>query len=227
MASLRLFLAVVLTVSLITWAVPPTNAADPPLGILTLADRAHLDESIAFPGLSVFEGERLSTDELGRLGIRMGRSTLALGANTEATLFKITGGMHVDLSAGILHFSSSAEERVEIHVAEAMLRPANNQPTQAVVTVFAPKVLQITTRQGSLNFSYRDEFRNLPEGQTYRIYLDAPADPQDAAVAGAASTGISSKVVYFIVGAGAGSGAAWGIHLATASENAPISPAKP
>jgi hypothetical protein len=78
-----------------------------------------------------------------------------------------------------------------------------------------------------LNFSYCREFRNLPEGKTYRIYLDASAEPQGAAGAGMQKAGIASKVAYFIVGAGVAGGTIWGIHEATAAGNGPISPAKP
>ena len=106
-------------------------------------------------------------------------------------------------------------------------RPASKLATQASVALLAPKVLQVNVQKGGLNFSYRDEFRFLPEGQTYRIYLDAPAEPQVDEVH-AARTGISGKVAYFIVGAAmAGGGAAWGIHEALAAGNPPISPAKP
>jgi hypothetical protein len=69
----------------------------------------------------------------------------------------------------------------------------------------------------------------LPEGQTYRIYLDAPGDPQIDADPGAGktATGIPGKVAYFIVGAAAGGDAAIAIHELAVSGNPPISPSKP
>ncbi len=227
MLYLRSFLAVVLSISLAAFAVPPGRAAHPPVGILTVANHAHLDEAAAFPGLSVFEGELLSTEAEGRLGVRVGHSTLALAGNTEVTLYPISGGMHVDMSAGSLYFSGAENEAIEVHVAEALLRPESNQPTQAVITILAPKVLQVTARHGGLNFTYRQEFRNLPEGETYRIYLDAPAEAQVAAGIGSQKAGVAGKVAYFIMGAGAGGVTGWGLHAAGTSGNGPISPAKP
>jgi hypothetical protein len=47
-----------------------------------------------------------------------------------------------------------------------LLRPEKDQPTEAQIATLAPKVLQITARHGGLNFSYCEEFRNLPEGET-------------------------------------------------------------
>lgn len=227
MWSLRSFIVVLIAISLTVYAVLPGYGAHPPLGILTEANHAHLDDADAFPGLSVFEGEHLSTEAEGRLALRAGHSTLALSGSTEVTLHPISGGLHVDLSGGSLYFSSAANEAVEVHAEGAMLRPESNQPTQAVVTILAPKVLQISARRGGLNFSYRDEFRNLPEGETYRIYLDAPGERRNTAAVVAGNTGGSSKVTYFIVGAGVGSLTAWGIEAASSSGNNPISAAKP
>jgi len=116
---------------------------------------------------------------------------------------------------------------MEVHVADATLQPDSSRLTQALVTILAPRVLQVSARRGGLKFSYPQEFRDLPEGETYRIDLDSPAEPQDAAGAGGGEAGISSKVVYFIVGAGVTGITAWGIRAATASGNGPESPAKP
>lgn len=224
---LRSFLAAVLSISLAGFEFPAGRAAHPPIGILTLANRAYLNEAAAFPGLSVFEGEVLSTGPGGQMGIRAGHSTLTLAAKTEATLVSIPGGVHVDLSAGSIHFSSEQNEWVEVHAEEALLRPESNQPTQASVSILVPKVLQITTKHGGLTFSYRQEFRNLPEGETYRIYLDAPGEAGSDAGVSVQKAGIPGKVAYFIVGAGVAGVAAWGVREALSPGNNPISPAKP
>jgi hypothetical protein len=227
MRLLRPFLVVVVAISLVFFAVSPALATHSPIGILTLATHAHLEEAAAFPGLSVFEGERLSTEADGRLGVRAGHSILTLGAHTEVELISIDGGMHVDMSAGSMHFAAAENEVVEVHAGDALVRPASRQPTQGLVTMLGPKVLQITAEHGGLNFSYHEEFRNLPEGQTYRIYLDTPAEPADGANVGAEKASIPTKVTYFIVGAGVAGVAAWGIHDALRPGSLPISPAKP
>lgn len=209
---------------------PPTRTAQPPIGILTLATHARLDEATAFAGLSVFDGERLSTEADGRLGLRMGRSEVTLGEKTQIQLIHMDGGgVHVDMEAGSIHFSSAENEMIEVHTAEAIVRPASAQPTHASVALLGPKVLQITAERGALRFSYRDEQRNLPEGQTYRVYLDTD-EAQPTPTGGAQTTGAPSKLTYFIVGAGAAgaTGATvWPIDHALHSSNPPISPAKP
>jgi hypothetical protein len=127
---------------------------------------------------------------------------------------------------------------MEVHVDDAMFRPHDEQITEARILMYAPKVLQITTRLGSLDFSYHGDFRVLPEGQTYRIYLDSDAAPEAQGPAGAGSgcttrpskpgtMSKGTKVAFFIL-AGAGTGlAAWGIVDVIQSNSSIESPAKP
>jgi hypothetical protein len=194
---------------------------------LTQAYDAHLNEAAAFPGLSVFEGEDVSTEAEGRLGVRVGRTMVLLEGSSSATLHGIDGGAHVDLTAGTVSFSSPADGIVEIHAEEAFLRPEKNQLTQGEVTILAPTVLQIRARRGDLAFRYREEFQVLPEGTTYRIYLDSPAEPKGTADSGARKSQRSRKVSYFVVGTAGAGLTAWGIYEFTHSGSSIESPAKP
>jgi len=198
-----------------------------PLGILTQAYDAHLNEAAAFPGLSVFEGEDVSTEAEGRLGVRVGRVTVLLAGSSGATLHGIDNGAHVDLIAGTVSFSSPENGIVEIHAEEAFLRPERNQLTQAEVTILAPGVLQIRVRRGDLAFRYREEFQVLPEGATYRIYLDSPAEPQGVASLGAQKSTRLRKVSYFVVGTTGAGLTAWGIYEFTHTGTGIESPTKP
>jgi hypothetical protein len=198
-----------------------------PLGILTQAYDAHLNEAAAFPGLSVFEGEDVSTGPEGRLVARVGLATVALTGSSDATLHGIDGGAHVDLTAGTVSFSSPGNGIVEIHAEEAFLRPERNQMTQAEVTIIAPSVLQIRARRGDLAFRYREEFQVLPEGAMYRIYLDSPAEPKGGADSDAQKSQRLRKVSYFVVGTAGAGLTAWGIYEFIHSGGSPESPPKP
>jgi hypothetical protein len=227
MKFLRAFLAAIVVVPLVLYPSLSAAAAHPAIGILTLATHAHLDEAAAFSGLSVFEGQRLSTEAEGRLSIRLGHSVLTLGEKTEVVLVLLADTLRVDMSVGSRRFSAAQNEAIEVHVEEAIVRQASTQATQASVTILAPKVLQITAERGNLDFIYQDEFRVLPEGQTYRLYLDSPSEPPDATSVGSSKSHSSKRVGYFIVGAGVAGVAAWTIYDALRSLNPPISPAKP
>src|SRR5260370_40378884 len=63
---------------------------------------------------------------------------------------------------------------MEMIADEALIRPVGEGPTVAEVTIIGPKELQIRARRGALQFSYRDETENFPEGASYRIVLDPP-----------------------------------------------------
>lgn len=196
------------------------------LGVLTLATHAHLDQATAFPGLSVFEGERLSTEAGGHLSVQVGHSTLSLPGKTELVLIPITGGVHVDMDGGSVHFSTADKEVVEVHALDAITRPASPRSTQASVTILGANVLQVAAEYGTLSFNYREEDRLLPAGQIYCIYLDDSDGTGGASVNGTRKPGSASKVSYFLVGAGMG-GVAWGIQDALRPRHEPISPAKP
>ena len=230
MHALRGVLALSLCVSLCAYNFP-TYAGGKPLGILTLAYGAHLNASNAFAGLSVFDGESVSTDAGGKLTMRIGGSVITLAERSAATLQRIGDGAHLDVDTGSVYLWSAESNPLEVHAEGALLRPHGPHNAQAQILMFAPKVLEITTRRGSLEFSYHAEFRVLPEGQTYRIYLeseDGPGTPPPAG-SGTEKEGLSAgtKVAYFIL-AGVGSGlAAWGIHDLIESHNGVESPAKP
>jgi hypothetical protein len=230
MHELRGVLVLSLCVSLSAYNVP-LCAGGKPLGILTLAYGAHLNASDAFAGLSVFDGERVSTDADGKIGVRIGASVITLAEQSGATLQRTGDGAHVDLDAGSVYIWSAESNPLEVHMEGALLRPHGAHNGQAQILMFAPKILQITTRQGSIDFSYGKEFRVLPEGQTYRIYLESEDDPRGATDAGddtqKAGLSTGTKVAYFIL-AGTGAGlAAWGVHDLIQSHNGVESPAKP
>jgi hypothetical protein len=198
-----------------------------PLGILTQAYEAHLNDAAASPGLSLFDGEDISTESDGRLSVRVGPATVSLAGSSSATLHGIDFGAHVDLNAGTVAFLSPENGIVEIHAEEAVLRPEKNQLTQAEVTILRPRMLQVRARRGDLAFRYHEEFQVLPEGETYRIYLDSPAEPQKTAGTNAQKSSRLVKVSYFLVGA-AGSGlTAWGANEFVRSGGYVESPAKP
>jgi hypothetical protein len=201
---------------------------DPPMGILAQAQNAQLNSAKAYVGLSVFAGETLSTGEMGRLDVRVGRARLILEKGASASLQKLENGTHVDLSSGSLSFNTPENGRVEVHVADATFRPETNVLSQAAVEMLGPNVLQVHPVHGNLEFSYRDEFQLLPEGETYRIYLDAPAEAQKPAGAGAPSISPKRKtVIYIVTGVAATGLVVWGIHELVEGAESPSNPSRP
>lgn len=79
-----------------------------PLGILTVAYSARLNDREAFPDLSLFDDETLSTEPEGRLAPRAGQTAISLGGSTVATLHLVADGTHVDLARGVVFFKVPA-----------------------------------------------------------------------------------------------------------------------
>jgi hypothetical protein len=137
---LRGVLALSLCVSLCDYGFP-LYAGGKPLGILTLAYGAHLNASDAFAGLSVFDGERVSTDAEGKVAVRIGAGVLTLSEESGATLQRAGGGAHLDLDAGSIYVWSAESNPLEVHVEGALLRPYGSDQMQAQILMFAAKIL--------------------------------------------------------------------------------------
>jgi hypothetical protein len=225
----RIFSATLVSLVFFLFTLPELSYASPPLGILTLAFSARLDSAIAFAGLSVFEGEMLSTERDGRLGARLGDVSMALSGNSAATVHKLDGGAHIDLERGSVFVSTPQLTRYEVHLEGATLRSETGTGTNTQITLLGPKSIQVAARRGDVDFLYKDEFQVLREGQTYRIDLDTPgASPSVISGSGGAGTaGTLHKATYYIL-AGAGAGAlAWGVHELANAPAPAVSPAKP
>ena len=227
MVSSRRVTAVMVCISLCGYSSTVRAGSSPPLGILTRAEDAQLNAAQAYPALSVFEGEALSTTEEGKLGVRVGAATLAFSRGAQATLQKVENGTHVDLTAGSVFFASTQNALVEVHVTDATFRPEDKGLTRAEVRMLRPRVLRVFVIQGNLEFSYRREYQLLREGETYQIELDAPGEPQQPAGAGAPSVQLTRHtIIMIVVGASAAGLTAWGIHELLDSD-LPVSPSNP
>ena len=89
----------------------------------------------------------------------------ALSGNSSATLHRISGGTHVDLESGRLHFSSPANSSVAVHAIDALLRAAKNQPTRARVRSYTQRMLQVSAIHGDLVLTPR----SMRNPRTHRI----------------------------------------------------------
>ena len=59
--------------------------------------------------------------------------------------------------------------------ANALIRPATDQPTIGRVTVLGAKEFIVKSTRGSLTIAVEDDVREIPEGAGYRIVLDRSA----------------------------------------------------
>lgn len=151
--------------------------ATAPLGIVTQSLKGHLSTTDASAGATIYDGDRLSTDDGGVLRLRIGGSSLYLLGQSDITLHTASTGALADLTGGSLVLYSALASAMEIRAREARIRAAGDVPTVAQISVVGPKELRVTARRGALELTYRDETERIPEGASYRVLLDpSPAD---------------------------------------------------
>lgn len=185
------YVSMILAISLTATSSPGVT----PVGVISHGDRAHLGVGTASAGTTLYEGDRLSTDAGGELGVRSGPVALQLEQQTSLTLGSVAPGekgIVADLDSGTLILSADSGSAVVVKANGATIRAADETPIIAHVRVVAPKELRIFVQRGALEFSYREERELITEGACYRVLLDL--NQEETADSGKAGTGGRGKV---------------------------------
>lgn len=183
------------------------------LGVVSEANRAHLNTAAASAGATVYDGDRFSTEAGGLLLLQGNAATLQLGGESEVNLRSLPNGaqgIEADLSRGTLAFKSWPPAALEIVANEARILPASEEPTIGKVTVIGPKELLLYARCAALQFSYDGQAQTIAEGESYRVFLDPSED--DAKKKGPYKAARQQKTFLFIAIAGGAAGAGVGIY---------------
>jgi len=198
-----------------------------PLGVVTQAAGANINTSGVSAGATVFDGDYFTTTATGLVRVRAGAARFYLAGQSNLKLRAASGGTLAQLVAGTLVFSSAKIDAMDVEVAQAHIRPASDQPTVAQISVIGPKEIDIRATRGSLQFSYKGEFKIIPQGSAYRFVLDPPEDALFPASRAFPDQGPptnpahpNKKFLYFIIGAA-------GVATYIAIDEALESPSKP
>ncbi len=152
--------------------------------MVTHAERAHVGEAAATAGSTIYEGDRLSTDEGGTLRMTIPALTLHLNEQTTLVVRSLAspgGDIEARLASGTLVFSAARTGNVVVAANDALIRRAASVPTTAHIRVVNPQELRIYAQRGALEFSYHGESEVIAEGTAYRVLLD-PSEKEVAAV---------------------------------------------
>jgi hypothetical protein len=151
--------------------------ATAPLGVIVTAQGPNgLD--LTSTGSTVYEGDRLETGGNGTLRARLGGAQLFLSKGTTAQVHGLGSGFSASLLRGTVVASSAQGESFRVLANGAAIRPADSQPAVAQVTWLSPHQLLLTSRRGTLEISMGDEVKTIEEGASYRMEIEAEADPQ-------------------------------------------------
>jgi hypothetical protein len=169
----RLGLSAIVTLSLIVppaWSAPAT-----PLGTVVSAERAHVGTAAASVGTTVFSGDKLETEQLGKVQVRAGAARLLLSGASRVTWGTEADTPAVTLTTGTATFSTANSRAFALRMATAVIRPQGEGPAIGNVTVLNPKELVVRCSRGAVSITVNDDTRVIPEGTAYHVVLDPDA----------------------------------------------------
>ena len=204
-STLRTITTTVLSLGLIS--APVLGESSAALGTVVSAERAHVGLAAASVGTTIFGGDQLDTEHVGRLQVRTATARLVLSGSS-----RVTWGVEGEtpaaiLKAGTTTFSTANAKAFALRMSSAVIRPEGDAPTIGTVTVINPKELTVRCSRGALTISVEDDTRVIPEGTAYHVVLDpdarriaeasVPGGQKPPKVAG------RSKFIWYAIGAAA------------------------
>lgn len=213
MLRLRELLAAVVSLGLAfspVWGASSSNSTSnaTALGTLVYVDRAHVGAAPASVGDTIFDGDRLSTEQSGSLQWRSRTARLLLNSASHAMISDENGMPVATLTNGSATFSTSTATAFALHFGKAVIAPKTDEPTIGQVTAISAKELVVKCTRGALTITVEDDSRTIPEGMGYRIVLDPSADPQPRAASSPRPQGPpikagKSKFIWYAIAAAA------------------------
>jgi hypothetical protein len=209
----RRILAVILSCLLSGIALP---AQAPQTGVVLQSASARLNTSDAAVGTTVFDGDRMETQEKGALSLRAGQVQLILSEQSTVWMNHENLILTPSLQRGTVTFRTENGEGVEIKADDVRVRPHVPVLTVGQVTLQECDIL-VTARTQSLEVTAGKETKILEEGKTYRVVrkgVCGAALNQPAAAVG------QSRFFLIPLAIGIGIGI-WGIHKGLESPDRP------
>jgi len=168
----------------VTMLESPVMAAPPgtpsaPLGTVLAADNVHAGVDAIYSGATIYDGDRLVTQDIGTMRVRLGTGQMFLHQNTSALVHAIPNGFSADLDAGIVSISSAEGQTFQLLADGATIRPASTHPTSAQIAKISPTEVILTPTRGALQITMGDEVKTVEAGGSYKMEVETEAaDPQ-------------------------------------------------
>ena len=183
----------------------PANPASAPLGSVLQAERAHAGADIASGGATIYDGDRLATQEDGTLRVRLGGSQMYLRPSTMAEVHGLSNGYSASLLQGTVIASSPEGQTFQLLANGATIRPLGTHATVAQVTWVNSNELLLSSKLGAIQVSLEGDVKTIEAGNSFRMEIQ----PEDAGPqgSGAPTHGGRNHAVYFwIIAIAAGTG---------------------
>jgi hypothetical protein len=193
----RRILATALTCLLTGIPLPGQTAA---LGVVTQSIGGHLGTAAASEGATIYEGDRIETEENGSLSLRAGTVQLSLSANSLVVMKHDESGLTPTLERGSVVFRTESGG-LRLNAADVAVRPQSPAPTLGQMTLETCAVV-VTSNVQALEVTAGPETKIVEEGKSYRVLLVDGACSANSHRSPLA-TGKSRFLVLTLIGAGA------------------------
>jgi hypothetical protein len=173
-----LFMAVLvaaLSLMLVEAPVMAATASSPsvPLGVVVAADNSNVGAAVTTGGATVYDGDRLKTEENSTLRVRLGSGQMVLRQSTIAEVHAIPNGFSANLASGTVVVSSPAGQTFQLIADGATIRPANAQAASGQISMISETELILTGTRGTLEVTMGDEVKTVEAGSSYRLDVES------------------------------------------------------
>lgn len=181
----------------------PPNPLSAPIGTVLEVKGAQTGQALTSGGATIYDGDRLQTQESSTLRVMLGDSQMVLRPGTLTEVRGISNGFSATLTHGSVIVSSREARTFQVLADGAVIRPAGAEATLAQVTWVSPTELLLSSSRGAIEVSYESETKMIEAGSTYRMLIE-PNDPGPQGTGGGgpptAGGHHSNKVVYIVAG---------------------------
>jgi hypothetical protein len=187
-----------------------------PLGVVTQTTNGHLNTAATSVGTTVYNGDRLSADAGGTLGVRLGSVQLILPGDSALFIAQDGPTLTAALQSGSVAFTVEPGGLLQVTAVDVRVRPQSGALTAGQVTLEDCAIV-VTSRTASLEVTAGKEVKIVDAGQSYRVTLNTGCGrhPMDKPVAPIQSRFL---LLPIIVGGGI---TIWAIHKAFESPDRP------
>lgn len=180
----------------------PANPPSAPLGSVMQADRARQGVDLASGGATIYDGDRLETQDDGTLRALLNKSQLFMQQSTLAEVHGLSNGYSASLLRGTVIASSPEGQTFQLLANGATVRPANAHPTVARITWVNANELLLTSNLGAIQVTYEGDVKTIEAGNSVRMEI-TNEDAGSPGPQGAPSHGGRNRAIYFWIAAGA------------------------
>jgi len=209
----RRILAATLSCLLSSAALPAQTA---PAGVVLQSANARLNTVDATIGTTVYDGDRMETQDKGALSLRSGQIQLTLAESSTLWMNHENSLVAPTLQRGTVTFRAENGTGVEIKADDVRVRPHTLALTIGQVTLQDCDIL-VTARTQDLEVTAGKETKILEEGKTYRVVRKGAC----GAIANHAPLAVGQSRFFILPAAIGIVVVVWGIHKGLESPDRP------